>query len=434
MDNIIKHAWGAMRQQPVLSVISVIGTALAIFLIMVVVMMNQVPVAPFAPESNRDRFLHANYVSASFNDSIGHQGETNSPYAYTAIKELFLPLADNANVEAVAVYTSFINPGNVNVAGEPPVKVDVLATDADFWKVFDFDFIDGAPYDEASFESGLPVIVITRSVARKLFKSTDVAGREIMYNYAPFTVAGVVEDVSTIADKAYAQVWVPFTAEGLDKEEWVTGVSGYFTCTILARDRDDFDDIHDECDRRLAQYNKNLAPTYWQIFSRGRPYDQEASSIATSANNAPDVESKRRYDMIVYIILLIVPAVNLSSMTESRLRQRVSEIGVRRAFGSTRGAIIRQIIIENLFVTLVAGMLGLVLSVGFAFLCDSMLFSQPFSQTLNPPKADITMLLRWSTFLWALLFCFVLNLLSTGIPAWRASRTSVVNAISGRQH
>lgn len=420
-----------MRQQPVLSVISVIGTALAIFLIMVVVMMNQVPVAPFAPESNRDRFLNANFVSAVYDDSIGHHGETNSPYSYTAIKELFKSLQ---SVEEVASYTCSVYPGNVNVVGEPPVKVDALATDADFWKVFDFKFIDGRPYDDAAFESGLQVMVITKSVARKLFGSTDVTGREILFNYAPYTVAGVVEDVSTIANKAYAQAWVPFTSVGLDKEEWVAGVTGNFSCTILARDRADFDDIRDECDRRLAEYNKTLAPTYWQIISRGRPYDQEASAIAYSANNAPDVEYKRRYDMIVYIILLIVPAVNLSSMTESRLRQRVSEIGVRRAFGSTRGSIVFQLITENLLVTLAAGLLGLLMSLTFAFLCDSMLFSQPFSPTLNPPKADITMLLQWSTFLWALLFCFILNLLSTGIPAWRASRTSVVNAISGRQH
>lgn len=432
MYNIIKQAWGAMRQQPVLSVISVIGTSLAIFLIMVVVMMNQVPVAPFAPESNRDRFLHARYVSAVYNDSLGHQGETNSPYCYKSVRELFKSLE---SAEAVTAYTGFLQSGNVNVVGGTPVKVDMTATDADFWRVFDFRFIDGQPYDEAAFESGLPVIVINKSVSRRLFGTTEATGREILLNYAPYTVAGVVEDVSTLASKAYGQIWIPFTSAGLDRVEWATGITGPLSCTILAHDRADFDDIRAEYGRRLTEYNKALAPTtHWQIMSRNRPYDQAKDAIGTSANIEPDIEAKRRYDLIVYIILLIVPAVNLSSMTESRLRQRVSEIGVRRAFGSTRGAIIRQIIAENLFVTLIAGVIGLLLSVVFAFLCDSMLFSQPFSPTLNPPKADITMLLRWSTFLWAMLFCFILNLLSTGIPAWRASRTSVVNAISGRQH
>ena len=51
------QAWAQLRQQPMISAVSIAGTALAIFLIMLVVMMQQVKVAPFAPESNRDRFL-----------------------------------------------------------------------------------------------------------------------------------------------------------------------------------------------------------------------------------------------------------------------------------------------------------------------------------------------------------------------------------------
>ena len=92
----------------------------------------------------------------------------------------------------MASYTCSVYPGNVNVVGEPPVKVEARAPDADFWKVFDFKFIDGRPYDDAAFESGLQVMVITKSVARKLFGSTDVTGREILFNYAPYTVPGEV--------------------------------------------------------------------------------------------------------------------------------------------------------------------------------------------------------------------------------------------------
>ena len=41
-------------------------------------------------------------------------------------------------------------------------------------------------------------------------------------------------------------------------------------------------------------------------------------------------------------------------MTQSRLRQRVAEIGVRRAFGSTRIEMVGQIVMENLVITLLA--------------------------------------------------------------------------------
>ena len=91
---------------------------------------------------------------------------------------------------------------------------------------------------------------------------------------------------------------------------------------------------------------------------RNRPYDQEKSAIAFSANQEPDVDQHRRQRMIFFIILLIVPAINLSSMTQSRLRQRVAEIGVRRAFGSTKLELMGQTLAENLVVTLLAGAFG----------------------------------------------------------------------------
>ena len=62
----ITQAIAQLRQQPIISAVSVIGTALAIFLIMLVVMMQQVKTAPFAPESNRDRFLHSHYLSIGY--------------------------------------------------------------------------------------------------------------------------------------------------------------------------------------------------------------------------------------------------------------------------------------------------------------------------------------------------------------------------------
>ena len=85
-------------------------------------------------------------------------------------------------------------------------------------------------------------------------------------------------------------------------------------------------------------------------------------------------------------------------------------------------------------VTLFAGLVGLLFSVLFAYLGNSLLFAQAYSATLNPPEVNASILLQPSTFMYALLFCFILNFLSTGLPAWKASRTSIVNALGGRNH
>lgn len=426
--NILKTTWGAFKQQPVLSIISVIGTALAIFLIMVVVMMQQVKVAPFAPESNRDRLLHNHYASVAQIDNDKYQ--SNGPMSWDHVKQVFMSMT---TPEAVAVYTAFPTTGNLSLPNEVPLAVDYIGVNDQFWKVFDFTFIDGKPFDEATFNANIPVIVITESVAKKLFGTTEVTGRSIDFDHVPYTVAGVVKDVSSLATTAYAQAWPNLSSTVEFASVWNGNIGGSLAATILAKSRDDFDAVRAEYNKSINAYNTTLKENGLEVITRNRPYDQEKDACGQAANIEPDVEGARRTRWIIYAILLIVPAVNLSSMTESRLRQRVAEIGVRRAFGAKRSEILGGLITENLLITLAAGIIGWVLSIVFAYLGSSFLFAQPFSSTVNPPSLEIGMLVQPSTFLWALLFCFALNLISSGIPAFRASRSNIVNSLSNRR-
>ena len=408
-----QQAWAQLRQQPLISGVTVAGTALSIFLIMLVVMMQQVQVEPFAPESNRDRFLHVKWGSIA-NEAWG-DGNSNGPWSAASLKEIYGKLT---TPEAVTVYVVYSLP--VSLPGQPTTAVDVRETDSQFWTVFDFAFTDGKPFDQATFDAGRPVAVITESVARLLFGTTKAVGKEFLLAHAPYRVCGVVKDVSTLAETAYAQVWIPYTSTDQVNNTWEHGVMGDMSCTILARDRSDFPAIREEAARRLDEFNKVIGD------------DQEKNVLAAGANVEPDVTAARRTRFIIFLILLIVPAINLSSMTQSRLRRRVAEIGVRRAFGCTRMELLGQILGENFIVTLLAGVLGLIISFLFAFLLGDTLFVQDWTTALNPPVVDASILIHASTFGWALLFCFVLNLLSTGIPAWRASRMNIVEAINGK--
>lgn len=421
------QAWAQLRQQPLISAVGIAGTALAIFLIMLVVMMQQVQVAPFAPESHRDRFLHVRYMSMG-NKNWG-DGTSNGPMSVRTAQACFQSLK---TPEAVSIYSTWNVSTPVCLPGQLSTGVDMKQTDDAFWRVFDFSFVAGKPYDKATFDAGLPVAVITESVARYLFGTTEAEGREFLLNHAPYRVCGVVKDVSTLATTAYAQVWIPYTSTDFQNDTWNDNIMGMASCIILAHDRSDFPAIREEAERRHQEYNKVIGEQGYELIYRNRPYDQEKNELNTGANVEPDVVAARRGNLILFAILLIVPAINLSSMTQSRLRQRVSEVGVRRAFGCTRMEVMGQILAENMVVTLLAGLLGLLLSVAFAYGFDSMLFARGFSKTVNAPLIDASILLHASTFGWALLFCFILNLLSSGIPAWRASRVGIVDAIGGR--
>lgn len=420
------QAWAQLRQQPMISTVTIAGTALAIFLIMLVVMVQQVQVVPFAPESNRDRFLHVKWMSIA-NKEWGN-GTSNGPMSVRTAQECFQSLK---TPEAVSIYACQTESTPVGLPGQPSTGVDMLQTDDAFWRIFDFSFTAGKPYDKATFDSGIPVAVITESVSRHLFGTTESVGREFLLNHAPYRVCGVVKDVSTLATTAYGQVWIPFTSTNFKNDTWSDHM-GMASCIILARHRSDFPAIREEAERRQREYNTLIGEQGYELIYRNRPYDQEKNALVTGANVEPDVNAARRQRLIIFLILLIVPAINLSSMTQSRLRQRVSEVGLRRAFGSTRMEIMGQIVAENLVLTFFAGVLGLLLSVAFAYLGESMLFAEGFSKTVNAPLIDSSILLHVSTFGWALFFCFVLNLLSSGIPAWKASRVGIVNALGGK--
>ena len=81
-------------------------------------------------------------------------------------------------------------------------------------------------------------------------------------------------------------------------------------------------------------------------------------------------------------------------------------------------------------VTLAGGVAGLLLSALFGYFFSDMLFGINYISR----HIDVSwgMILNWKVFLTALLFCFLLNLLSSGIPAWRASRVNPVDAINSR--
>ena len=421
--NYTKQVWAHLRQDPLISTISVLGTALSIFLIMLVVMLQQVNVAPYSPESNRNRFLHVSEISYS-----SKPGMCNQCMSEETAKELYKSLK---TPEAVTIYASFCVSSVLSAQNVTPFVAETKQTDNDIWHVFDFDFVSGKPYDKATFNAGRHVVVISESVARKLFGKTDVAGKDISLNHSSYQIVGVVKDVSILASIAYAQIWVPYSATNAGS--FVDNViGGMLSATILAHNHNELAAIKVEADKTLALYNRKLKEKGFNIISRNRPYDQEKQSIAYSANLEPDVSAMHRQQFIIIAILLLVPAINLSSMTNSRLRRRISEIGVRRAFGCTRMELLRDIVMENLVTSLLAGVIGLFICVVFAYWGADLIFAQSSFGSSNSIQVNTSMLLQPSTFLYAFVFCFILNLISSIIPAWRASHTNIVNALGGR--
>lgn len=420
-----KQAFALLRENKLLSLVSVLGTALAISMIMVIVIVWQVRTASYAPETNRDRMLYVKNAMATYIE----KKDWNSSFFLSSslIKRCLYPLKD---VEAVGMACHF----QQRLAGLPDhtveFKADVTFTDAAFWRVFEFGFLAGKPYTEEEVLSGIRNAVVCESVARRLYGTTDVVGREVQISYVPYTIRAVVGDVSMLAESAYGNIWVPYSTDEVGEYSQDDDLLGGFYCYILAKDRSSFDSIRKETDENVRRLNAGQAKEVVSLV--GAPDTHFTQMIRGIEWEEPDVTGKiLRYALIIAILLLI-PAINMSGMTLSRMRKRMSEIGVRKAFGATQQELVGQVLWENMLTTLVGGVVGLVFSYGAIFVLGSWLLDAGEMSGYQEGTAFVNaeMMLNPLIFALAFIFCLLMNLLSAGIPAWRASRMNIVDALN----
>lgn len=124
----------------------------------------------------------------------------------------------------------------------------------------------------------------------------------------------------------------------------------------------------------------------------------------------------------IFLFLLFVPALNLTGVIQSSVRKRQAEIGVRKAFGASSQKILKQILWENFILTLIGMVIGTCLSFAFLLMGKSFLLTGETMLTTE-------MLFKPGLFAAALLFTFLLNILSAGIPAYHISRKKISDAL-----
>ncbi|MDE5844802.1 MAG: ABC transporter permease [Muribaculaceae bacterium] len=416
----IKQILYDFRHQSVISWVTLLGTMLAVFLIMIVVMMQQIQIAPFAPESNRDRTLYGRWLAVEF-----EEGTSSSRLNYDIAKQLYDSLP---NVEATSYAYQGLGKLVVSVKGKLPKVADIKKIDDQYWKIFNHSFIKGNPFNKAQYEGNMKVAVITESLARDMFETADVVNHEIMINHLPYKIIGVIKDVSSLATEAYGQVFIPLP----DNEKGnYDNYFGSIMVYLLAKSPEDIPAIRSEVERRYTVLNTQDRGDNSKFVYNQQPFTQEMLNNEHGSNNPPSHETARKTRYFIFALLLVVPAINLSSMTQSRLRRRIGELGVRRAFGCTRSKIISDLLVENFILTIAGGIIGLILSIVFTYMFSDIIFVSSFDDR-SAASMYVTpeMVFNLPMFLWTLFFCLILNILSAGIPAWRASRINPVEAIN----
>ena len=429
MYNIyLKQAWALLKENKLLSGVSIFGTTLAICMIMVIVIVWQMRTANYSPEDNRDRMMYVSDTRASYKENESY----NDCYllASRVVKDCFYPLCS-----AEKVGMAYHGVQRLVAVADHTVefKCDVTFTDAAFWNIFNFRFLSGKPYGEEEVQSGIMDAVVSESVARRLYGTTEVVGRTVEISYVPYTIRAVVRDVSLLAESAYGDVWLPYTTDNSLYDNDSDRLVGDFRCYILASSSADFDAIHSEAEANIARLNESQSTHLLKI--GGGPDTHLGDLAREDAFSEPNVRELVMKYVIIVLVLLLIPAINMSGITQSQMRKRMAEIGVRKAFGATRSELLTQVLYENLLQTLQGGVLGLFFSyASVLLLSDWLLDTGTASMGIGRTFVNAEMMFNPLIFLYAFLACLALNLLSAGIPAWRASRMRIISALNENVH
>ena len=425
MMQTIRQAFTILRLNPLLSTISILGTAFAITMIMAIVITWQTKYADLEPEVNRSRCLYfsAMHVQGKENKDWNNFGKPSAAF----MKECIQPLPE---VEACTAFST-ADVALVSLTdGNNRLKVDAMSTDPDFWKIFKLQFLDGKSFTEAERGGDMQSVVISASVARKLFGTTEAAGRQMLLNREVVRIIGVVKDISVTAKDAYAQVWSMYHSNELNVTGWWS-YNGNRTIAVLARTPDDFPAIKQGVEKRVKDVNAGLEQR--QIDIMEQPDNIVAHVNHVWSNIGPNLPMLYLQYGIALFIILLVPSLNLCGLSNSRMQQRGSELGVRKAFGATDGTLVRQILNENLVLTLIGGVVGLIFSYLAVYAMRTWLFTNSDNiGTAGDFSLSMGALFSPAVFVLAFVFCLLINLLSAGLPAWLATRRTIVDSLNDK--
>lgn len=266
----------------------------------------------------------------------------------------------------------------------------------------------GRYFNQQDVDKKAKYVVIGRLIEEDLFKDESALGKFISIRNSNYMIIGVFQD------------------EGGDREERVAYMP-YTTLQLSEMNNDKIDQIVIGFKPEIGYMGAMAFFYQLQDFMRKRHYIHPDDQTAMYFRNI--AENFQRTQQIATVLQLIVTFVGLGTLISGiigisnimvfTVKERTKEIGIRKALGATPSSVIGMILQESIFITTVAGYLGLTAgisvlkSVGNTF--EKYFISNPY--------------LDFNTGLVATIALVVFGALAGYIPAKRAARIKPIVAL-----
>ncbi|MEZ5072116.1 MAG: ABC transporter permease [Bacteroidales bacterium] len=298
-------------------------------------------------------------------------------------------------------------------------KVEVKYTDPVFWEITDFQFLQGRPFAAAEFDQAERLMVIDKQSSLDLFGTTDCLGEEIQMGNKSYRVCGVIENVDRTMYRLHANLYLPYsTLDTYDSDGFYDNMS---IALIQLNSPDDFDKVQSEFQRSLQDvtFENTDCNEMEAAIARDNYLSRAGDLIAQQFHYYGSLTKPLiLFSLVLVFFLVVLPVTNLVNININRVYERLSEIGVRKTFGATIRTLTRQFLFENIFITLLGGVLALGLT---AFILN----------ILNRTEAlpGLTIRINLASFGVSLLAILLIGILSGLLPSRKMARSRIIHCL-----
>jgi putative ABC transport system permease protein len=410
LKNYFKIAIAVLRRRKFFTFISLFGISFTLTILMVITAFVSNVVNPGYPDNKRDKSLYITLIELTSKE--GWINRSGSSYYFLNHFAGSLKTPEKVGIASGA------HSSNAYVNNKKLV-IDIKFTNAAYWDIAEFQFLEGKPYTQAQINQAQRVAVISERTKLDYFGDVPaVVGKYIEADNVQYRVIGVVKSVPMTSEVFYGNMYLPFTVSKADYRD--RSYEGPYSAILLAKSTADVQKMRDEYARMVPKIpilNKQFdhlhsnADTYFggivrQIAGRG---DRTGMSIFVITAS------------LLTMLFLLLPTINLVNINITRIMERSSEIGVRKAFGASSKTLVYQFIVENIILTVIGGIIGVILSVLVLYFINSLELIK-----------DLHLSLNLSVLFYSLLACLFFGFLSGVYPAWRMSRLNVVTALKAQ--
>ena len=361
----LSQLWRESRANPGFTALYIGGVAFAVAFTMVYAIIYYVNLAPLYPEYNRAETSYVSFIQIRNDSTFNIHG--------SLVSRKFVDdfIANSENIEYCSVSQPTLGQtSEISTKGNVGFKAVPRLTDRNFFRLYDYDFLAGRPFSDVEMDAEKPYFtIVTADIAERVFGSTDNAvGQEILIDYEPYRVVGVVRRGTPVAHTSYGDLFIPYTikpSSASDESGSLRDYLGSLTAAIKFRDGSQRERFIEEFNAKVSRAKDSDG---FKI-QKAQVRSHFENILTTEGGDDLPIKSIIQSLLAVLFILLIVPAINISGMIGGQMDRRMAEIGVRRSFGATRGELTRRVMFENFVLTLAGGLVGFIFAWIIVTLC-----------------------------------------------------------------